>query len=282
VTPRDGVGISSSAASAPQHDLALRVASAVVLAPLALGTAYVGGWSFAAFWAAAALAVWWEWDRLVDPAGSRGAYVTGACALVIELLLLGTGRTGIALLIAFLGALAAAVMAAKNSAWVGAGVLYASGLLIAPVFIRDQSAGGFAAIVFLFAVVWATDICGYFAGRAIGGPKLAPSVSPKKTWAGAVGGMLGALAGGLAVAILLAAMPLLKAAVTALALSVVAQAGDLFESKVKRLFEAKDAGALIPGHGGVMDRVDGFVVAATALAVFMAVRGAPEMGFVLW
>jgi phosphatidate cytidylyltransferase len=270
---------------AGSHDLGLRIISAAILAPLAIVAAYIGGWPFVAFWGAAALAIWWEWIRLVQPDAHRGAFIAGACALIIEASLAGTGRLVVAILIALLGALAAGAMATRNSLWTAGGVLYASSLLLALVFIRNSAEVGFIAIIFLFAVVWATDIFGYFVGRTMGGPKLAPSISPKKTWSGAIGGLLGAAAATLAIAMAIREVPLLTALTLGLTLSVVAQAGDLFESQLKRRFVAKDASGLIPGHGGVMDRLDGFLAAAVAMALFGMARvsaGAPMRGFVVW
>jgi phosphatidate cytidylyltransferase len=165
------------------------------------------------------------------------------------------------------------------------GVLYAGALLLALVFIRSDAEFGFIAIIFLFAVVWATDIFGYFVGRIMGGPKLASSISPKKTWSGAIGGLLGSLAAALAIAMTTRKASLLPALTLGLVLSVVAQAGDLFESQLKRRFAAKDASGLIPGHGGVMDRLDGFLAAAVAMALFGMARagaGAPMRGFGVW
>jgi phosphatidate cytidylyltransferase len=189
------------------------------------------------------------------------------------------------MLIALLGALAAGAAATRNHVWIAGGVLYASALLIALVFIRVDAEFGFMAIIFLFAVVWATDIFGYVVGRSMGGPKLAPSISPKKTWSGAIGGLLGAAGAALAIAIAFREASLLAALTLGLMLSVVAQAGDLFESQLKRRFAAKDASGLIPGHGGVMDRLDGFLAAAVAMTLFGMARagvGAPARGFVLW
>jgi phosphatidate cytidylyltransferase len=270
---------------AGSRDLALRIVSAAILAPLAIAAAYIGGWPFVAFWGMAALAIWWEWVRLVQPDTHRGVFVAGACAVIIEALLAGTGRLGTAMLIALLGALAAGAAATRNHVWIAGGVLYASALLIALVFIRVDAEFGFMAIIFLFAVVWATDIFGYVVGRSMGGPKLAPSISPKKTWSGAIGGLLGAAGAALAIAIAFREASLLAALTLGLMLSVVAQAGDLFESQLKRRFAAKDASGLIPGHGGVMDRLDGFLAAAVAMTLFGMARasvGAPARGFILW
>src|SRR5207244_9116237 len=129
------------------------------------------------------------------------------------------------------------------------------------------------ALIFLFAVVWSTDIAAYFAGRALGGPKLAPSVSPKKTWSGAIAGLAAAIAIAIGVANFGGLAGTLALSAIAVMLSVVAQAGDLFESALKRRFGAKDSGHLIPGHGGLMDRLDGFVAAATLAALIGFARG---------
>jgi phosphatidate cytidylyltransferase len=218
-------------------NLALRVSSAAVLAPLALLTAYLGGWPFLVFWAVAAIAVFWEWVMLV------------------------TGPV-----------------------WIVAGIGYAGVLLAAPLVLRSGELG-FLAMLILFAVVWATDVLGYFAGRAFGGPKLMPAVSPKKTWSGAIVGTLGAMI----VAVLLAesfgSFSVGAIALVALLLSVMAQLGDLLESWIKRQFGAKDASQLIPGHGGVMDRLDGFWAAALVGCLIGLLRGgfggAPS-GLLVW
>ena len=219
-------------------NLALRIASAVVLAPVAIATAYFGGWSFALFWAAAALAVAWEWTRMV-----------------------------------------------AGPVWIAAGLVYAAALFAAPVLLRADAGYGLLAIVMLFAVVWSTDIFGYFAGRAIGGPKLMPAVSPKKTWAGAIGGTLGAMIAAVIMARLFGAFNAMAIAGISLLLSVCAQVGDLFESFIKRKFGVKDSSQLIPGHGGVMDRLDGFWAAAVVGCLIGLARGgfdAPARGLLVW
>ena len=223
---------------APANNLTLRIASAVVMAPLALLAAYLGGWPFALFWAAAAVAVLWEWTALV-----------------------------------------------KGPLWIVAGIGYAGIMLAAPVILRADAELGLLAILLLFAIVWTTDILGYFAGRAFGGPKLWPAISPKKTWSGAIAGTLGATIIAVAVAHLFGAFNGGTIAVVALLLSVVAQLGDLLESWIKRKFGAKDASHLIPGHGGVMDRLDGFWAAAFLGCLIGVQRGGFEgaaRGLLIW
>ena len=139
---------------------------------------------------------------------------------------------------------------------------------------RDQ-VEGLAALILVLLVVWATDIGGYFAGRGLGGPKLWPRVSPKKTWAGAIGGFVAALAvaTGFAAFDLGGIVPML---VVGACLSVASQLGDLLESAVKRHFGVKDSSHIIPGHGGLMDRLDGYVAAIVAAAIFGVLRGGAD------
>jgi len=234
--PVSGPGNAGKAASA--SNLALRIVSAAVLAPLALLAAYFGGWPFAVFWGAAAIAVLWEWTALV-----------------------------------------------KGPLWIAAGIGYAGIMLTAPLVLRHDAGRGFLALVLLFAIVWTTDILGYFAGRAIGGPKLLPAVSPKKTWSGAIAGALGAMVVAVLVGGFFGLFDRAALAVIALLLSAVAQLGDLLESWVKRQFGAKDASQLIPGHGGVMDRLDGFWAAALVACSIGLLRGGLDgaaRGLLVW
>ena len=269
-----------------RSNLVLRILSSLVLAPMAIGAAYFGGLTFAVFWLIAASCVLWEWDTLVCAKEKNPVLTIGAVALAGSAFLLVLGRTASAIALIVLGMLGAATLGPKSRrVWCVAGVLYAGALMVAPVLLRRDMALGFAAIMFLFLVVWLTDIVAYFCGRAIGGPKLMPRVSPKKTWSGAVGGTIGGMAGGVAVASYAGIQGLAAVAVVATLLSIASQAGDLLESAIKRHFDAKDASTLIPGHGGVMDRVDGFVVAAVAAAAIGIWRGGvdtPAHGLLVW
>ena len=211
-------------------NLALRVLSAVVLAPLALLTAYLGDWPFALFWGAAALAVLWEWITLIVGPTYRVMFSLCGGALTIAGFLAWFGRPVAALLMVGLGALAAAVFAPPDRRlWVTIGIGYAGTLLLAPMFLRADGTYGFAVVVLLFAIVWTTDIIGYFAGRAFGGPKLLPAVSPKKTWSGAIAGTVGAMIAALLIASLFGTFNKIAILAVALILSVLAQFGDLFE-----------------------------------------------------
>jgi phosphatidate cytidylyltransferase len=231
----------------PGRDLWPRVASAVVLAPLAVAAAYLGGPWFIGFWLLAAAGILWEWMGLV--------------------------------------AAARALPAVARAGWIALGALYASAMLAAPLVIRADATLGFVAMIFLFAVVWATDVAAYFAGRVIGGPKLWPAISPKKTRSGAVAGALAGTAAGVAVAAVGGINPIAPIIILSLLLSVAAQFGDLFESALKRRFGVKDASHAIPGHGGFMDRLDGFIAAAVVAALIGLARGGIDgaaRGFLLW
>ena len=275
-----------AATLAGRSNLILRVVSSLVLAPVAIASAYFGGIVFVLLWTAAALCVIWEWDTLVCAHEKNPGLTIGAVAIAGASILLILGRTATVIALVALGMLGAATLSSRAlRGWCVAGVLYAGVLLIAPVLLRRDAAFGFQALMFLFLVVWATDVVAYFCGRAFGGPKLMPSVSPKKTWSGAIGGTAGGVLGGVAVAVYFGTPRLAAIALVAVVLSVASQAGDLLESSIKRRFNAKDSGSLIPGHGGVMDRVDGFVIAALIAAMLGVSRGgveSPAQGLLIW
>jgi phosphatidate cytidylyltransferase len=276
--------VNEAPASGTSGELAKRVASGIVMAALAIGAAVFGGWPFVLFWAAAALVVFFEWSALVAD-GALPVRVAGGAGLLIAALAAGFAQLAVAL-VALAGAAAVvAGLSRHQRLWSAGGIAYAGAVLLAPVVLRRDPELGLRAIIFLFAVVWATDILGYFIGRAIGGPKLAPGISPNKTWSGAIGGAFGALAAALAVTQVAGAAVLVPEACVALVLSVVAQAGDLFESLIKRRFGVKDAGHMIPGHGGLMDRLDGFLAAAGVAALVGLMRRGPDAaagGLLLW
>jgi phosphatidate cytidylyltransferase len=202
-----------------------------------------------------------------------------ALFLAAVLLAVVAGLPAATVLFVLAGALAASIavgLIRGQGSWPTIGLAYAGFSAVSLAFLRDGDHAGLLAILFLFATVWATDILAYFVGRAVGGPKLAPSISPGKTWSGAIGGAIGGLAGGLAVAALTGVTNLPVLGLVALLLSIVSQIGDLFESWVKRRCGVKDSGSIIPGHGGVMDRVDGLVAAAFALYVIGWMAGGAE------
>jgi phosphatidate cytidylyltransferase len=248
-TPQNrGTSGTAAADNGAARNFTLRVASAAVLAPIALVSTYIGGWLFATFCAIAAAAILWEWTSLIAAWRSRNS-------------------------------------AAATLLWGAGGLIYAGTTFVSPVLLRRDPVWGLTALLFLFAIVWATDIFAYLVGRAVGGPLLWPRLSPNKTWAGAFGGAVGGVAAGTLVAYASGGTNPLMAGVLALILSIVAQAGDLFESAVKRRFGVKDASNLIPGHGGVMDRLDGFLLAATIAVLIGVLRqglAAPAQGLLVW
>ena len=277
-------------------ELLLRVLSGVVLAPLALGVAYLGGWVFVAFWGIAAVTVLWEWCTLVAADERRSLLLAASPAVLLAVLLVAASaaapegshnvRLVAAATLLAMGMLATAALAPiGRRAWTAAGVPYAGLLGMAPIVLRNDEQYGFLAVAFLFAVVWATDIVAYFVGRAAGGPKLAPRISPKKTWSGAVGGTLAAIAAALVVAMAAGLVNVVALGLLAAVASVCSQAGDLFESALKRHFGAKDSSHLIPGHGGLMDRLDGFVAAAVLAAAIGLLHGGVDQaarGLLVW
>lgn len=246
-------------------ELLPRIVSSVVMGAAALGTAVAGGPLFDLFWWLAAVAVLWEWHGLAGLPRRNPLVLLGGTALAAATLLAARGEPGHALAALGLGAAVTALLAGRGRRLIAAGgPLYAGILALALPLLRQSEPDGLAIVAWLFAVVWGTDTMAFFGGRAIGGPRLAPRLSPSKTWSGfAVGVVSGGLLG-LLVAPRADCWPCVLAA--GLAGGALAQAGDLFESTLKRRFGVKDAGSLIPGHGGVMDRLDGFIAASVLAA----------------
>jgi len=266
------------------RNLLMRVVVAAVLIPLAVAIAYAGGWLWNALVTAAAIGLFVEWLSVIGLANAMALAIRGGVALAIGGICFAVGRIDAALIVLALGLISVLWTAPERRGWAAAGFCYAAAAEIASVLLRLDPAKGFAALMFVLVIVWVTDSGGYFAGRGIGGPKLWPSVSPKKTWAGAVGGFAASLAVacGFAAFDLGRIVPLL---ISAAILSVASQLGDLFESAVKRRFGVKDSSHIIPGHGGLMDRLDGFVAAVALAAIFGFLRGGADgvgRGLMVW
>jgi phosphatidate cytidylyltransferase len=255
---------------AAMSNLGARALVGVVLVAVALGAVYAGGFGFGVLAAFACLMMFTEWAQMFRL--PRGWRLAGMTVLAISLAMAQIEQSLIAIASLATGAgvlmLGARPYIRDRATWLAAGVLYAGLPGIALIWLR-ATAQGLALTLFTLTVVWATDICAYFAGRAIGGPKLAPAISPNKTWAGLAGGMAGAGATGFGMATAFG-LPLWLAA-AAVALAAVAQGGDLFESWLKRRVGVKDSGTLLPGHGGVLDRLDGLVPVALVVALGVAV-----------
>lgn len=257
-------------------NLQLRIISALVLAAVVLTVTWFGGLWFGLLSAAIGLAMLYEWLTMAQGVSDAVNRLLAWAGLAVTLCLLVLGYPksvvlGVLALAVIIVAGHAALRASRQ--WPATGLAYAGLSAISLAALRGDTLSGLKAILFLFAVVWATDIAAYFVGRAVGGPKLAPSISPGKTQSGALGGAAGGVLAGLALAASVGGGNLALLGAVALVLSIVSQVGDLFESWVKRRHGAKDSSQLIPGHGGVMDRVDGLVVAALALYLLGALSG---------
>jgi len=253
--------------------LRTRVIFGLLMAAIAIAAVASGDRVFALFVAAASVILAWEWTRLCGEGrfGRTGLIV--ASILLVVVLLAFFDRLALALATAVFAAPIVFASARRglrtNPIWVAAGTIYIGVPVAALIWLRGHDASGERMIFWLLTSIALTDIGAYFAGRLIGGPKLAPRISPKKTWAGLVGAMVASGIFGAGFARLDPTAPAMEVlAIAGAALAVIGQVGDLLESWVKRHFAVKDSSNLIPGHGGLFDRVDGLIAAAAALALF--------------
>ena len=259
--------------------LRLRLLSAVALAPIALAVVVAGGWVFALFVGAMVVLMAHEWSGLsVARFGRHYARLAGALVLAVGLaatFLTVLGRPGAALACVAVAALGAGLIAwtrGPAAVWTSVGVVLLGLPAIALVWLRSLPDIGLSALLWLLMVVWATDSAAYVVGRRVGGARLAPSISPGKTWAGLGGGVIGASLASVIVAWALGYGRLAHYAGLGAAFAVIAQLGDLAESMLKRRAGVKDSGSLIPGHGGVLDRVDGLLLTAPALSLLLGLK----------
>lgn len=256
--------------SAKWGDLGTRTASALILIPAVIACAWFGGIWFKGFVLLLAGLMAHEWASMVHPKNPVQYILHMGAAACGTVLPEAVGVEYALLVILGLALVSGAMVRAGRSAaskWSYFGIFYVGFPALAFVLLRGDPDYGFAAILWIFLIVWSADTLAYFAGRIIGGPKLAPSISPKKTWAG----LGGAVAGSALVSIIFAYVTQLNGiwalAILAACLALVEQAGDLFESSLKRFHGVKDAGGLIPGHGGIIDRVDGLIAVAVVAAL---------------
>jgi phosphatidate cytidylyltransferase len=271
-------------ASGLRSNLALRVVAALVLAPLAIAAAWFGGWFWLGLVTITVIGLFGEWLLIIENL-RRPALFWGFASLAGAGVCLGIGSIEIANLCVGLGLFAMFLFSMPvHRPWSAIGLAYTAAALFACVFVRRDPNDGFMALMFVFLVVWITDILGYFVGRGVGGPRLWVRISPKKTWSGAIGGVAGSLL--FAVAFSAAGYgklgPMLLLATV---ISVISQLGDLFESSLKRRFGVKDSSQIIPGHGGLLDRLDGFMAAIVAAAVIGYMRSGAEaigQGLLVW
>lgn len=264
------------APAAKKSDLVPRVLSALVLVPAALAALYFGGTIWAILVALCAIGLCVEWANMVcDEADGRamhfviGISVLSALAAAFFYEPVFSLVLGLAIALPFM--LWGVATFERGRFWIGFGVFYLTIASVALYWLRVQTVpNGFVLVLFLLVCVWASDIGAYFVGRSVGGPKIFPSISPNKTWSGSLGGV--AIAG-LCAAAFKPAFGLngsyFGLVVVAVGLSAVSQAGDAFESALKRKFQIKDSGNIIPGHGGVLDRLDALLLAAPVMAAFI-------------
>ncbi len=266
----------ASASAIRWADLRQRVVSAAILGPLALLCLWVGGAAFVLLIGAGAVGVLLEWVRLCRHRPREPAALAALAGLLAAMAAAVDAHplAGLLVLAAFTALSGALARRAGRSGLIAAGLPYAGIAAVALLWLRANPGAGRADILFLVLTVWAGDIGAYLVGRWIGGPKLAPRISPGKTWSGAAGGLIGSCLIGLAAAHLFAA-PATDGRVIAVAalLGLVAQAGDLMESRIKRHFGVKDSGRTIPGHGGLLDRLDGLLTAAPVAALLALAAG---------
>ena len=268
-------------------DLRTRSISAVVLGVVVLWALYAGGPWFQLLMAVMVVLMALEYVSITH-GGDKRQFAAYAGAGLASVLMPAFGLVATPIGIVVLCGLWCGITTNKpygqsNGWWRLSGTSYVALPALALVLLRADAEWGWNAVLWLVLVVWATDIGAYFAGRIIGGPKLAPRLSPKKTWAGLTGGMAAAAAISALVCVYLGLSwhgPTLIAPI----LAVIAQAGDIYESALKRHFNLKDASNLIPGHGGVLDRVDGLIAAAVAAAAlgFLHNPGSVAKGLLLW
>ena len=250
-------------------ELAVRIVTGLGLIAMALAAIVFGGLLFWVLAVALGMVMMAEWSDLVaaTAAHKRLALYALVVPLAIMAPAIGAGPGFVA--VGLIGAAFFFVGATTRRAWLAWGIVYVAVPILSLLLIRQQKDIGLIYTLWTLALVWACDIGAYFAGRAIGGPKLAPAISPNKTWAGLIGGMAAASLFALAMHHFYGLG--WTAVIATPFLAVLAQGGDLFESWLKRRAGAKDSGTLLPGHGGVLDRLDGVVPVAPAAALLVVV-----------
>jgi len=257
------------------------VLSALVLAPLPIVAIWFGGPFLSLLIIVAAVVMAWEWGRLCGAGATTFRAVTGGAALI--------GVVAVAVIAASLSAIGAGALLAAGGAvlvwqialrqranaplWLAGGSLWVALPCIILLWLAQSGSASRGTLLWVFAVVWATDIGAYAIGRRFGGPLLAPRWSPRKTWAGLVGGIVCAGLAGWATAGVIGAAPVLPLVLVSAGLAIVEQFGDLAESVAKRRFGVKDASSLIPGHGGLLDRLDGLLAVIPAVALLTLFGG---------
>lgn len=256
-------GENGSANTSKSSDLRVRTFSAMVLMPPAIIIAYLGGVFYTVGIALLGYLLAMEWCAMVSRPDHRNLDRALSFGLALSVIAAGIGywTAAIGLLFGILVVAVAAAFLVKGGRWLAAGVGYSGLACLSLILLRQGDAGTFL-LLLLLTIVWSTDIAAYFVGRSIGGPKLWPAVSPKKTWSGSIGGLVFGVLAGVGLLMMFGVSPDGEVVLLTILLSMATQIGDLIESAFKRYFSVKDSGNLIPGHGGVLDRLDGLLLAA--------------------
>jgi phosphatidate cytidylyltransferase len=267
-------------------DLGPRVASALVLILLTAIGLYFGGYIFAALVGAVFAGCYREWERMVTlkPLTPVGGVLIGAVAVSALLYPLWGAPAALGLILA--ACALAALVDRRVALWRAGGLAFFGLVIVATLAMRGTTTDGILVGVFLGFVIWPTDTGAFFTGRQIGGEKLAPDISPSKTWSGAIGGFaFGTLAGLVVWLIIAPTAPFWIGLAFAAAISILGQLGDLSESAIKRRFRVKDSGDIIPGHGGLMDRLDSLTFGVLFVFAVGWLRGGLDgvaAGFLTW
>ncbi len=256
-------------------DLSLRLLSAAVLMPVSLAAIWWGGWYFGIFVILLASAMSWEWSSLCH--AKFGTIVFVYATIISSLALTFNAAYREVWICVAAGAILLAIISRisgeESPVLLPVGTVYLSLGIVSVIWVRIADTGGLALFMWMVSVVIATDVGAYFAGRAIGGPKMAPRISPGKTWSGLAGGVASAAFAGLVIVQVTGGKSYIVVGLLSGSLAIVAQCGDLIESSIKRHFGVKDAGKLIPGHGGALDRFDGFLTVAPVTALMTWIAG---------
>ncbi|AGA64038.1 Phosphatidate cytidylyltransferase [Liberibacter crescens BT-1] len=252
------------------HELKLRIASGILIGLVFLFSAWCGGWIFRSVAVLVSVLIYSEWSSITC-SSSEGSIkkIFGWCSIILISSMVFLGFLKVALLIFFLYFIAFFLLFVmkKVGFWYSLGIFYSEIFAITVIYLRGNGFEGFSFIIFIFSVVWATDVFAYFFGRFFGGPKLAKRFSPGKTWSGAIGGLLFGVMSGIVVSHFIFPGQFNRAIMLATTISIASQLGDLCESLIKRRFDVKQSGWLIPGHGGIMDRMDCLVFASLVVSV---------------
>lgn len=265
----DESGAMALSASDGLSNLTLRILSALVLAPVVLAMAHAGDGYFLILIGIVVYLLGLEWSSICSGRMFGFSPAMACTGLLGSVILVGLGYPGKAFLALIVTALIVFTLPGSSirRGWQAFGVIFIGVSFIVLILMRSEPQLGQNFIFWLFAVVWSSDTGAYIFGRAIGGPKLAPTISPKKTWAGFYGGLASAAAAGACTSLIVEGASVVGLAGFSAVVGFMAQMGDLLESWFKRKFSVKDSGNIIPGHGGLYDRVDGLMTAALLCAV---------------